>query len=486
MISISNKKHWLLEQAEKDRNKTALITNRAKINYLELLKSSEIIARYLSENGIAKGSNVGLIYNYNVQFIETINALWFLGVVPIIVNTRNNSQEINSQLEDADVNYIIIENSLIRKFKNLKIKQINITNRKLINKNLIFPKFNLKNEALILFTSGSSGKQKGVVHTFSSLFESCKLLDNYCNLSKKDIWLTTLPNYHVGGFMIFIRSFLSGATVALTEKYGSKNILNSLKNFNPTHISLVSTQLKLLLEVKCKPNLKLKHLFLGGGPIETNLCSDAISKGFPITKVYGSTETCSMVTALSKKDFIIRPNSSGKALKGVQIKVLNNNNKHVVNKSGIIIIKSKSLMKKYYEDVSRSNYYFQNNYYKTNDIGRIDDDGFLFIESRNEDIIISGGENISAREVENAIKLFRNIVDAYVFGIKDSKWGEKVVAVLSAKNKIDKKKLNEHLRRKLSHFKIPKKIIYVKSLPKNELGKINKKEILSLFELNKE
>ncbi|MSQ46585.1 MAG: hypothetical protein EXR24_06375, partial [Ignavibacteria bacterium] len=296
MISISNKKHWLLEQAEKDRNKTALITNKSKINYLELLKSSEIIARYLSENGIAKGSNVGLIYNYNVQFIETINALWFLGVVPIIVNTRNNSQEINSQLEDAGVNYIIIENSLIGKFKNLKIKQINITNRKLINKNLIFPKFNLKNEALILFTSGSSGKQKGVVHTFSSLFESCKLLDNYCNLSKKDIWLTTLPNYHVGGFMIFIRSLLSGATVSLMEKYDSKNILNSLKDFNPTHISLVSTQLKLLLEVKCKPNLKLKHLFLGGGPIETNLCSDAISKGFPITKVYGSTETCSMVT----------------------------------------------------------------------------------------------------------------------------------------------------------------------------------------------
>jgi len=147
----------------------------------------------------------------------------------------------------------------------------------------------------------------------------------------------------------------------------------------------------------------LKYVFLGGGPSQIELITEAVKKSWPIVKVYGSTETCSMITALYPEDTKSKPDSAGKPIGQNKIKITNKSQ----NELGEIAVSSKSLFKKYYNDQQTTNNKLQNGWYYTGDYGWIDNEGYLYIESRRDDLIISGGENISSYEVELIIRKHR-------------------------------------------------------------------------------
>lgn len=485
MINISNTEHWLKEQSEKHNWKQAILFDGNSVNYNELYNLSFNLANYFISVGIKENDNTAILYGNNIEFVKIVNALWMIGAVPVPLNTRNNVEEIQFQLNQVNAKFLLIEESLSERFKlisfdkkilvinnKLSTSEFDISTSKIKIRNSFYSTFCSLNSALILFTSGSTGIPKAVVHTFENLYNSVLLTDTISNLSVDDIWLASLPFYHIGGFMIFVRAMLSGSALAFPASLNYVDIADSLNDYNLTHLSLVSTTLQQLLKAGYKPNTNMKQLYLGGGPLDTQLCIEAVNNGFPIVKVYGSTETCSMVTALCKSDFNLKPDSSGRPIDDVQTKILDESgNELKTSFSGEIAVKSKTLAKEYFNNIGETNKKFINGFYLTGDFGFWDDDGFLYLESRREDIIISGGENISVKEIDNVFRTNPLINDVYIFSQKDEKWGEILCAAITT-NKLTIDNVKEFLYTKLPNYKIPKQIYLIDEIPRNELGKV--------------
>lgn len=494
MISVSNTQHWLIEQSKKQPNKKAVIISERIITYRDLYNECLALVDYFQSKGIQKKDHVGILAAHNYNFYVFINALWFIGAVPVPLNTRLLPEELEAQIKQADIKFLLIDDSLSEQFSELnfrnKIYSPENSDYKTQNNHneILNYKFSIINSALIMFTSGSSGKSKAVVHTFESLFESVKAIDSFADLSTEDIWLASLPFFHIGGFMILVRSLIVGSSIALPDSLEYKNVVYTIQKFLPTHISIVPTTLLRFLNENIHPNANLKYAFLGGGPSEKELILSAVNQGWPIVKVYGSTETCSMITALHPNEIRDKLESSGKALYENQIKIKSMKNDLSDESAGVgevgeIIVSSKSLFKEYYKDHDSTSRSIQNGWYYSGDFGLIDKDGYLFVESRREDLIITGGENVSAKEVETAIKSLKSIKDVFVFSLQDKTWGQLVCAAIVSRGP-DEDEIKNFLKEKIAGYKIPKRFFFLDEIPRNELGKITRDALLKLLNLN--
>ncbi len=479
MLALTNNKHWLEQQSELRPDSTAIITNKNTISFKELFKDAIEFAIRIKSYGINENDNVGVLFKHGYEFFIAINALWFINAVPVLLNPNDNEEEIDHKISKTKINFIIIDDSFHNRLVgNEELVKVRYARNNIYNSqhSILFThhsSFNINNSALILFTSGSSGKPKAVVHTFNSICESVKATDSFSELSSKDKWLSSLPQYHIGGFMILARALLTGAACAFPLSLKHEYIEKAINKFQPTHISIVSPTLQKFLTTNFSPLKKPKHVYLGGGHLDVELCKEAISKGWAIVKVYGSSETCSMNSALLTDDFSTKPYSVGKAL-GI--------NKIKTDNYGEILIKSASLFKNYFGDDKLTSEKKIGGFYYTGDYGRIDEEGYLYIDSRREDIVVTGGENVSVLEIETLIKSNKKVKDAFVFGIEDKTWGQKLCAVVVA-NKHNPTELKEYLKQKTASYKIPKEYFFINEIPRTELGKVNRTILLSRLNL---
>ncbi|KAF0139816.1 MAG: O-succinylbenzoic acid--CoA ligase [Stygiobacter sp.] len=491
MIKLTNMEHWLIEQARLSPNQIAIYTSDLRINYDKLLEQSLAAAEYLSSLGIKDGDNVCILSNHSYEFWIIVNALWLLGAVPVPLNTRNTIEEISWQIKHVDAKFIITFQPT-QLVSNLKfVQHISLDDfdfqGNIIPNNLLHSSYYTLRSSLILFTSGSTGNPKAVVHTFKSLYESVKAMDSFFSLSSDDLWLSFLPLYHIGGFMILVRSLLSGCGVIFPNNLKHEAVIDAMAEFNPTHVSMVSTTVKRIIDDDTEPNANLKYVFLGGGPLSPEICSQAVDAGYPIVKVYGSTETCSMIAVLKSTDLYIRPDSAGFAITNeIKFNIKDEGaNTEDTNGStlGEVLISSPTLFKEYYNDQQSTQTKIVDGFYHTGDYGCLDEEGFLYIESRREDIIITGGENVSAKEVEEALLSFSGIQDKFVFGLENENWGQIVCAAIVCRN-LSESEIKSQLKEKLAGFKIPKKFFFVEEIPRNEMGKIKRAELLRLLNLD--
>jgi O-succinylbenzoic acid--CoA ligase len=333
--------------------------------------------------------------------------------------------------------------------------------------------FSENKTALILFTSGSSGKPKAVMLSFENLIQSAVIGNVVLNQTSKDKWLASLPFYHIGGFSIIFRALMFGTSIIIPDSLSNDDLSESIKKSKPTLISLVTNQLKNFIDKDFTPPIDLRTVLLGGGFSDKYLILKAIDKGWMIAKVYGSTETSSLISFMNPDEVKKKPEASGKPIPP---------NKIIITDEGGIIIQSPAVMKGYFNNDETAGG-IKDGYYFTGDIGYLDDEGYLFVEAKRNDLIISGGENVNPFEVENSILIHPEIKEACVIGIDSEEWGQIVSAaiVLKEGEALSEKKLRDFLRDKLPSFKIPKKIKFVNQLPKSGLGKILRKEVKNLF-----
>ncbi len=478
MVTIPNTNYWLIELEKRSQTKTAVSSKSYTFSYRQLLSQAITTAALLRSQGIAEGDNVCIHSKHSYEFWIIVNALWFLGAVPVPLSTRNTNEEISWQINHVKAKHLITFYSE-RELKNIKqivLDSFDFQNNQINEKHIALSPFNSAFSSLILFTSGSTGKPKAVVHTFQSLFESVKAMDSTLNMNSSDKWLASLPLYHIGGLMILVRALLTGSEVVFPASLKYTDLISEMKSSNPSHVSIVSTTLQRILDEKIEPNTNLEYVFIGGGPLSQYACERAIGTGYPIVKVYGSTETCSMIAALKPEGIGLKPDSVGKALSN-EIKI------KVTNGSREILISSPSLFKEYFNDEFATKAKFIDGFYNSGDFGRIDEEGYLYIESRREDIIISGGENVSAKEVESALLSIDTIKDAVVFGVFDNTWGQKVCAAIVSSH-FNETSLIQTLKGKIAGYKIPKQFFTLAEVPRNEMGKVNREMLMKLLSLD--
>lgn len=476
MINLINSEHWLIEKASQTPKQIAICSDTKEITFEQLANASISAAKCLSEQDIKPGENVGILADHDYRFWILVNAIWLIGAVPVPLNSRSTTEEIKWQLQKVEANTLIdvtdgkTNYALVH---SITFNDFDFTNTEPIQIDFQHSTFSVQHSSLILFTSGSTGKSKAVLHTFKSLSESVKATDASFDLSNEDVWLASLPLYHIGGFMILVRSLITGSCVFFPKSLKHDDVIYSSYNHNPTHISFVSTTLKRILENGQEPNKNLKYVFLGGGPLSKEICDEALRAGFPIVKVYGSTETCSMVCALKPEEFADKSESVGKVLTE-QIKIIESN--------GEILVSSPTLFKEYYKDEETTKQKIYNGFFHTGDFGKLDSESYLHIDSRREDIIITGGENVSAKEIETELNSLPNVTDSFVFGLKDEMWGQIVCAAVVPQN-FSEDEIKSSLRNKLASYKIPKKFFFIGEIPRNEMGKVKRERLIQLLKL---
>jgi len=460
----------------------AIIGKNKVISYSELKGKTLSASQFLSGKQINKNEPVAILSDNNPDFIILTLALWLIDAIPVPINTKLRRGEIQQLLEIAGCKKIFIHKSCDNGPELTSIHKFGFPfESKTVTGNVDPAKVDLENTAVIIFTSGSSGTPKGVMLSFSNLLRSAEIGNQVLQQSEKERWLASLPFYHIGGFSIITRAFLYGASIIIPESLSTRDLKFSFENQNPTLASLVGTQLKRLIELKTIPGKELKNLLLGGGFVNNDLVNTAINNGWEISKVYGSSETSSFVTMIKGKEVLQKTDSSGKILPPNKIYILDGSGQKLpAGKSGEIVVKSDSVMKGYINNEKESSNKLKERMYFSGDIGYLDEEGYLFVEARRNDLIISGGENINPLEVQKSILENPDIKDCYVFGFEDKTWGHIVAAVVVKLNDTNIN-LKEYLGSKLAGYKIPKKIIYVERIPKTSLGKIEKGKVRNLF-----
>ncbi|MCK9210976.1 MAG: o-succinylbenzoate--CoA ligase [Ignavibacteriaceae bacterium] len=449
--------------------------------YKQVSDITKIITGEMLAEGLVNQKLVPILMSNPFDLMLSVISLWRNNAVPVPLNIHLLKNDLEEQINFLKIENILCETNFVNDFPSQK--KFSFSNIPLTN-SILSTGFQASDTTVLLFTSGTSGKPKAVPLTFDNLFAAFNAGYSIFNYSEDDSWYLNLPLYHIGGFSILVRAILAGSSIILPESNELDSLKINLEIVKPTLISLVPTQLKRICENGIRPNKELHAALIGGGFSDETILTQAANLGWNIYKVYGSTETSAFITALTPDEIFQKPKSIGKPLKNVEIKIFDKQRNILpANEVGEIGIKAPSIFRSYLDNKTDSDAAFYNRYYLTGDYGFYDTDGYLYLENRRTDLIVSGGENISPNEIENIISKFPNIDEVCVFGLPDKEWGEIVAAVIITKNKseINFSELRIFLKEKLSSFKVPKKYFQVEELPKSAIGKIKRSEVKRIF-----
>jgi o-succinylbenzoate---CoA ligase len=457
----------------------AVLTASHIYSYKEIGGLINSAAEEFRKSGIKEGEITGMLLKNSLQFIITIFALWKIEAVPAPLNLRLSVSEIDEILDDSNIKSVISDkdhsDKVSDKYRCILIDVEALENDKAQSNYDI----EIASGGLIIFTSGSSGKPKGVILSSNAIKSSIENSNTVLNQGSDERWLASLPFYHIGGMMIILRSFFFGAAVILPESLRQEDMEYAIENHRPTLASFVSTQLIRFIEKGIKPNPELKNVLVGGGMLEQSLIQTSINEGWKVSPVYGLTETASFVAYLNHDDVKNHTGSSGKSVPPNSIEIIYGSGEEG-DTGGEIVIQSPSLFSGYLNNPEETSRRLSSGKYFTGDYGFLDNNGYLYITSRRTDLIVSGGENIDPFEVEEVIKTFPGITDVCVFGKEDPAWGEIVNALIVSDN-INSDELTKYLKERIASYKVPKEIIMIDEIPRTDMGKIRRGKIKKMF-----
>lgn len=330
--------------------------------------------------------------------------------------------------------------------------------------------------AAIMNTSATTGQFKSVPLRWGQIKAHVQASQEVLGRSEQDNWLMVLPLFHVSGLSILMRSLYNGTAMTIMESYDEEQVLQYIHDGRINMMSLVPTILK-----KLEPRIthhQLRVILLGGEFIPRPLVDACVEKQLPIYKTYGMTETFSQSVTMPVLLNLNKLDSVGKPLPGMTVHIVNPD----VDGVGEIHLNGPMVMRGY---INREPIHGD---FNTDDMGYVDEDGFLYILNRRTDLIISGGENIYPKEIEDTVYAMQGVKECAVIPVADTKWGQ-VPALFVAFDDIDvlgtdsKMIVRDYISSKLAKYKVPKYITIMDALPRNGTGKIMRKSLASHLDM---
>lgn len=459
--------NWLLKQAATLPNQIAIDDGNERLSFAELKKQVEVLVGKIDH--LNPGSRVGLLATNTLMSYKLALAIMCSGRTIVWLNWRLAGEELERQIKDSGLQLCLVENSLWRSGMTNPFKSYSaflITNA---DPGELIPVFKSDWVASIMYTSGTTGKPKGVLQTFGNHFYSAVSSALNLGLSSADKWLCVAPIFHISGFSIIMRGLIYGMTVRLVEKFRAEEIERILANEAVTIMSVVPFMLKKLIQQQNKTNIHYNSAFrcmlLGGGTIDRETLEICLQRSIPVVQCYGMTETCSQIIALRSADALLKLGSVGQPLFSTQLKL---------SKDGEILLKTPALTPDYLNLPDKLPSKMIDGWYRTGDIGHLDKEGYLYIDGRADEMLISGGENIFPQEVEQVYQRYPQINEVAVVGQNDSVWGQVPVAFVVSDRRLSTTKLMNYGYEHLARYKVPQHYIFVSELPKNASGKIRR------------
>lgn len=349
--------------------------------------------------------------------------------------------------------------------------------------------------AALLFTSGSTGRPKAAVLTHGAMQAHAAASALRLGCLPDDLWLAPLPLFHVGGLAIVVRCALAGTTMALSTSGRTQDIAAALDRWPVTVVSLVPTQLRLLLAAwPGSAPRRLRAVLLGGSAIEPDLLRQARERGWPIAATYGLTEAGSQVaTGWPSADPEARDDGWTPPLAFTRLEVRDQRGQALpANREGEIWVRGPGLMRGYLDDPVSTATALVDGWLRTGDLGMLDDSGRLRVVARREDLIVSGGENVYPAEVEAVLREHPALEDACVVGMPDARWGDVVCAAIVPSGWRDGTTpildaqawlttLDSWLRERLAGYKRPRHYLALPDLPRTASGKVSRGAVKQAF-----
>ncbi|WP_407691406.1 o-succinylbenzoate--CoA ligase [Robertmurraya mangrovi] len=465
-------------------NRPAVKFGQKEWTFKELYDLAYKAAGHLQGANVEKKDYIAVLLKNHIDSVVVLLALQLIGTKAVILNNRLTAEELLYQLNDSQASLLISEDSFQDTLNSVKKgSNINLILKEELDEipyqiPLIQEEIDLDDICTIMYTSGTSGNPKGVKqsygnHWWSSIGSALNL-----GITENDCWLCTVPLFHISGYSILMRSIIYGMKVVLHETFDEKAVIHDIDEERVTIMSVVSIMLSRIIETLGEERLPayFRCMLLGGGPAPLPLLEKCTSKEIPVYQTYGMTETASQFVTLSPEYSLKKLGSAGKALFPSQLKIVDSlGNELPPNESGEIVVKGPNVTSGYLN----KDHQMTEGWFFTGDIGYLDNEGFLFVQDRRSDLIISGGENIYPAEIEGILLSHPNIIDVGVIGKEDEKWGQVPVAfiVTSTGTDLDDNQIMQYCSEKLAKYKVPKQIFYLKGLPRNASKKLLRRKL---------
>ena len=344
--------------------------------------------------------------------------------------------------------------------------------------------------AYLIYTSGSTGRPKGVMHTHEAWYDAVRTNAIECGISATEVALVVMPLFHVGAKIEQAAFHLLGGTVILHRSFDEAEVLRSVERERVTAAHLAPVMIQRLLDCSALAGTDtgtLRNVHYASAPMPVPLLRRAIAAFGPVfTQVYGMTE-CLGCTVLKTHDHQPdvpamqgRLSSAGQAMLGTEIRVVRPDGTDChVGEVGEVLVRNFGRMLGYWNNVPATIEALRDGWMHTQDLGRFDEDAFLYVVDRKKDMIISGGENIYSWEVEEALRTHPAVAEVAVIPVPDADWGESVKAcvVLARGHDGDAGELIEHCRKAIASYKKPRSIDFLPELPRLFNGKVDKKAL---------
>ncbi len=481
-----------------------------ELSFAELDAGSNRTANGLRALGIAKGDRIAYLGKNHHLYFEALLAALKIGAVMTPVNWRLAPPEVAYILNDCQAELVLIgegfaellgqvraETPLVKTVIGIDANEAAIIDYRTWRDG--FPAddpgivITAEDDALQLYTSGTTGRPKGAVMTNGSLLSSRAYdeadLKDWQQRVPGEVTLLAMPCFHISGTGTGLGTMTGGTESIVLPEYDPTKALELIERYNISKIFLVPAAIQILLNhprVAEADFSNLKYITYGASPIPLALMQAAMERlGCGFVQMYGMTETSGTIVTLDPEDHVPegspRMRSVGKPLPGVEIKIVDaEGNLVAANTVGEIATRSAKNMRGYWNlPEATAATIDAEGWLRTGDAGYLDDDGYLFIHDRVKDMIISGGENIYPAEVENAIYAHPAVADVAVIGVPDAKWGEAVKACVVVKpgQSLSEAEVIAHARQHIAGYKCPKSVDFIAALPRNPSGKILRREL---------
>jgi O-succinylbenzoate-CoA ligase len=499
----------LTKRASLNANLEAVVdvaTDR-RFTYAEANARCNKTANMLMSLGVMHGDRVGLLAMNSMEFFESFLAIAKIGAICVPLNWRLVPDELEFILHDSGTSTLIFGHEFLDAVADLQARP-KLSGRgegattidhylQIDGETAGFAKDYTQacasaadtepavtacddDELYIMYTSGTTGLPKGVIHTHSTALWGSLSVVTTSEVRHADRYIVALPLFHVGALTPLTSNVHRGLTSVILRAFDPAEVWRLIEREKIDAMLAVPAMLNFMLQVPDHAQVdrsSLRWIISGAAPVPVSLIEKYAELGIPIHQVYGMTETCGPACLTSPETALSKAGSTGKPFMHTDVRVVDGEGRDVApGESGEVLIRGAHIMKGYWNRPDATAETLKDGWLYSGDVATVDDEGFIYIQDRMKDMLISGGENVYPAEIENVILDHPGVADVAVIGQPSAKWGEAGLAVVvRADESLTEADVLAHCQGKLARFKQPRGAVFVDAIPRNPSGKALKR-----------
>jgi acyl-CoA synthetase (AMP-forming)/AMP-acid ligase II len=480
-----------------------------RFTFAELNEQADRAAHLLTGLGLANGDRVAALLPNGHHFAEVFYGAARAGLVVVPLNWRLVADELGFMLRDSGATVLVLDAEYDAVIADLHDRDGNEDGTPVVRwlrvgadrpewardfdalveqapADPVLAEADGDDPLFIMYTSGTTGLPKGAVHTHDSVEWAVLTILATVDIRFRDRYLISLPLFHVGALMPLVGCIYRGATIVMLRHFDPKRIWDVFADERVTFTLAVPAMLNFMLPTyrpELRETLRLRLIWSGAAPVPVSLIESYARLGFEVHQVYGLTETCGPACVISPDDAMRHIGSTGKAFFHTDVRIVDDNGVDVDDGvPGEVLVRGRHNMAGYWNRPEATAETITDGWVHTGDVAVRDAEGFIYIQDRIKDMIISGGENVYPAEIEDVLLSHPGIAEVAVLGMPSAKWGESPLAVVVRSDPdLDEAAVLAHCSGKLARFKLPKRAVFTDVIPRTPTGKALKRVLREQF-----